>query len=82
MAQLVTRLDDDLVAQLDALIEEGVIQSRSDAVRQALQTLVDRHRRRRTAEAIVSGYERRPQTADEVGWADDATVRMIADEPW
>ena len=82
MTQLVTRIDDDLAREVDALVLEGVVQSRSDAVRHALRTLVDRHRRRRIGEAIVAGYENRPQTADEVSWADDAAVRMIADEPW
>lgn len=82
MAQLVTRIDDELAAALDALVQDGVVHSRSDAVRQALVELIDRHRRRQTAEVIVSGYRRHPQTADEVGWADAATKQMIADEPW
>jgi hypothetical protein len=43
---------------------------------------VDRHRRRRIGEAIVEGYRRHPQTEEEIGWADEATVRMIAEEPW
>jgi len=82
MTQLVTRIDDDLAAEVDALVEEGVVESRSDAVRRALRALVDRHRRQRTAEAIVAGYANRPQTSEEVGWTDDATVRMIAEDPW
>jgi hypothetical protein len=44
--------------------------------------LLDQHRRRRTAEAIVEGYEAMPQTADDVGWADAATIGMITEEPW
>jgi hypothetical protein len=44
--------------------------------------LIDQHQRRRTAEAIIRGYERHPQTANEIGWADKATVGMITDEPW
>jgi len=49
VAQLVTRIDDDLANETDALVSEGVVKSRSDAVR--------------------------PQTLEEVGWADDSTVR-------
>lgn len=83
MAQLVTRIDDDLVASIDELIvAEGVVESRSDAVRQGLHALIEQTRRRRTADAIVAGYADHPQTEDEMAWADQATVRMIADEPW
>jgi Arc/MetJ-type ribon-helix-helix transcriptional regulator len=82
MAQLVTRVDGELVADIDALIEAGVVESRSDAVRQGLRALVDQHRRRRTGEDIVHAYQQWPQTAAEVGWADEATLRMIGEEPW
>jgi Arc/MetJ-type ribon-helix-helix transcriptional regulator len=82
MSQFVTRIDDDLTAEVDALVSEGVVKSRSDAVRQALGALVDLHRRRRIGEAIVEGYRRQPQTQEEIGWPDEATVRMIAEEPW
>lgn len=82
MTQLVTRIDDDLALLIDELIVEGIVDSRSDAVRRGLRALIDHHRRRRTAEAIVSGYRDQPQTDEEVGWADEATVRLIGDEPW
>lgn len=82
MTQLVTRIDDDLAREIDALVDEGVVESRSDAVRQALRALVDRHRRKQIGEAIVEGYRRQPQTEEEIGWADEATMRMIAEEPW
>ena len=57
MSQLVTRIDDDLAREIDALVEEGVVESRSDAVRQALRELIDRHRRRKIGEAIVRDLE-------------------------
>ena len=82
MAQLVTRIDEELASLIDELIVEGVVESRSDAVRRGLRGLIDLHRRRRIAEAIVSGYQDQPQTEEEVGWADEATVRLISDEPW
>ncbi|MDQ3671203.1 MAG: hypothetical protein M3364_02015 [Actinomycetota bacterium] len=34
------------------------------------------------AEAIVEGYRRQPQTDEEVGWSDQAAIRMIKEEPW
>ena len=82
MTQLVTRVDEDLVSLVDELVTDGVVESRSDAVRQGLRVLIDEHQRRRTAEAIIRGYQQHPQTDHEIGWADKATVGMIGDEPW
>jgi len=82
MTQLVTRVDEDLAFLVDELVAEGVVESRSDAVRQGLRVLIDQHQRCRTAEAIIRGYEQHPQTDNEIGWSDEATVRMIKDEPW
>lgn len=82
MAQIVARVDDRLVRAVDQLVGGGVVGSRSDAVRLGLEALVDRHRRQTIAAEIVEGYRRLPQSEEEVGWADDSTRRMIADEPW
>jgi Arc/MetJ-type ribon-helix-helix transcriptional regulator len=82
MAQFVTRVDERLAREIDALVAEGVVASRSEAVRRGLAELIERHRRARTGRAIVDGYRLVPQTDAEVGWADEATRRMIRDEPW
>jgi len=82
VTQLVTRIPDDLVAQLDALVAEGVVESRSDAVRQALAEMIDRHRRRRHAEADIAAYTAQPQTEEELAGVDEAARRMIEEEPW
>lgn len=82
MTQFVTRLEAALAAEVDQLVAAGVVASRSEAVRLGLAQLVDRFRRERTGGEIVDGYRRRPQTVDEVAWADEATRRMIAEEPW
>jgi Arc/MetJ-type ribon-helix-helix transcriptional regulator len=82
MAQLVTRIDEQLADAVDELVATGVVANRSEAVRLGLETLVERFRRRRVAEQIVEGYTRLPQTEKEVGWTDEATRRMIADEAW
>jgi Arc/MetJ-type ribon-helix-helix transcriptional regulator len=82
MAQLVTRVDDELAAAVDELVEQGAVGSRSEAVRVALEQLVDRHRRRVVGAQIAAAYSALPQTDREVGWADEASVRMIAEEPW
>jgi Arc/MetJ-type ribon-helix-helix transcriptional regulator len=82
MPQLVTRVEDDLAAAVDELVAAGVVANRSEAVRLGLERLVDRFRRDATGAQIVEGYRSVPQTDDEVAWSDDASVRMIADEPW
>ncbi len=82
MAQLVTRVDDALAAAVDELVESGDVKSRSDAVRIALERLVDRARRDRIGAQIVAGYLAIPQTDDEMGWADSLSRRMIEEEPW
>ena len=82
MMQIAVRLEDELVAQVDQLVRSGVATSRSHAVRDALRALVDQQRRRSVGEAIAEGYRRLPQTDSEVAWSDEATVAMIAEEPW
>lgn len=82
MAQVVARLDDELATAIDRLVLDGVVASRSMAVREGLALLLERHDRERTAAAIVDGYTRMPQREAEVGWPDAATRRMIDDEPW
>jgi Arc/MetJ-type ribon-helix-helix transcriptional regulator len=84
MTQFVTRLDPDLAGAVDALVEAGVVESRSDAVRRALEALVDRHRRAAIAQSIVDGYSRIPQLedGDDVTWPDAATIAMIGEESW
>lgn len=82
MSQFVTRVDDGLARDVDSLVAAGYVASRSEAVRRGLEHLVDRYRRARIGALIVEGYRRRPQEQAEAGWADEATVGMIADEPW
>lgn len=79
---MVVRLGDELAAEVDQLVASGVVPSRSAAMRLGLERLVDEHRRRRIGEEIVAGYVKVPQTDSDVGWADEATRRMIAEEPW
>lgn len=82
MSQFVTRVDEMLTERVDSLVSAGVVASRSEAVRLGLERLVDDLERERIGRLIVEGYERMPQTEDELEWADAAARRMIADEPW
>jgi metal-responsive CopG/Arc/MetJ family transcriptional regulator len=82
MAQLVTRVDDRLLAEVDELVSEGVAATRSDAVRLGLEALVEHHRRQQTGQAIIDAYLRRPQGDDELGGLDEATRALVEEEPW
>jgi Arc/MetJ-type ribon-helix-helix transcriptional regulator len=82
MAQLVARLDERLMASVDVLVAEGVVASRSEAVRLGLERLVDEHRRRRVGAEIVASYRHRPQTDEELAGLDEATRALVAEEPW
>ena len=80
--QLVTRVPDDVAATIDALVEEGVFASRSDAVRAGLAAVIDQRRREAVGLAISDGYRRTPQDGDDLAWSDAASAAMIAEEPW
>jgi Arc/MetJ-type ribon-helix-helix transcriptional regulator len=82
MAQIVTRVEDRLLADVDALVSEGVAATRSDAVRLGLEALVEHHRRAQIGQAIVDGYRRRPQDEDELAGLDEATRALIEEEQW
>lgn len=82
VAQLVTRIPDSLAEELDRLVEQGVVSSRSEAVRLGLERLIDRERRRQIGQAIVDGYRRIPVTEEELEWADAATRDMMTEESW
>jgi Arc/MetJ-type ribon-helix-helix transcriptional regulator len=80
--QLVTRVPEAVADAVDDLVKAGVFDSRSDAVRAGLEAVVERERRAAIGQAIVAGYERIPQDADDLAWPDAATSAMIAEEPW
>lgn len=80
--QLVARVGEGLVGRVDALVAAGVLESRSEAVRLGLERLADELEREAIGAAIVAGYTRLPQTEEEIDWVDEATERMVAEEPW
>lgn len=82
MSQIVCRLDADLLAAIDDLIERGVVESRSAAVRAGLRAIVEAHRRAATGRAIAEGYERIPPDAELEPLAMRAGLAMIEAEPW
>ncbi|MGH2574007.1 MAG: ribbon-helix-helix domain-containing protein [Actinomycetota bacterium] len=82
MTQLVARISPDLLAEIDRLVEEGAVGSRSEAVRQGLRALIDSHRRAAVGRQIADGYRRVPTDEDLDAWAEAAGRAMIEAEPW
>jgi Arc/MetJ-type ribon-helix-helix transcriptional regulator len=82
MAQFVTRIDDQLVEAVDAMVANGAVVNRSEAVRLGLEQLVDQHRRLQIGQKITEGYRRQPQTEEELAGLDRATQALVEEEPW
>lgn len=82
MTQIIARVDDDTLKELDELIAEGVVASRSDAIRLGIARLVDRARRDRIGRQIVEGYLRMPETEAEMEQARLNLIHYVNAEPW
>lgn len=80
--QIAIRVPDDLLRTVDRLIEEGLVESRAHAVRQALERLVDQVERLRVDRAIIEGYRRAPVTKDEEAASFESLRESIEEEPW
>ncbi|HEX6330069.1 MAG TPA: hypothetical protein VF129_02095 [Actinomycetota bacterium] len=80
--QIAIRIPNALAESLAELIETGRFETKADAVRTALEALIDAERRRRIGEVIAEGYRRIPQDDDEVRAATRAAIRSIREEPW
>lgn len=80
--QIAVRIPDELAGWLEELVAGGRFETKADAIRTALETLVDAERRRRVGELIADGYRRIPQDDDEVAAASRGAIRSIHEEPW
>ena len=80
--QIAIRIPDTLAEELEALVSTGRFDTKADAVRAALETLVDAERRADVGRRIVEGYRRVPQEDADVASAHDTAERSIDEEPW
>lgn len=80
--QIAVRTTDVLAASLEDLVSTGRFETRAEAVRVALEALIEVERRRRVGELIADGYRRLPQDDEEVDAARLAAIRSIEEEPW
>jgi predicted transcriptional regulator len=80
-SETLVQLTDDLRRLLDErAAREG--RSRSALIRDAIVGHLREEREAEIDRAIVEGYRRKPQAADEEAFAREAARRAIADEPW
>ena len=79
--QMAVRLPDEMVKEIDRLVEGGRYESRADAVRAALQQLLQDLREQQLDAAIVSGYERIPDVPADA-WVTAAAEALVKEEPW
>ena len=77
-----TRFSDDELAMIDALVDEGVGESRSAVIRQGVHHLADSVRRARVGEAIAASYRTHPQSADDDELAMASAIALTEAEPW
>ena len=80
--QIAVRIPDVLAESLEDLVSTGRFETKADAIRTALEALIDAERRRRVGELIAEGYRQVPQDEGEVAAATRAAIRSIHEEPW
>jgi len=80
--QIAIRIPDELATALETLVSSGRFGTKADAVRTALEALIDAERRADIGRKIVEGYQRVPQEDVDVAAASQAATRSIDEEPW
>jgi metal-responsive CopG/Arc/MetJ family transcriptional regulator len=79
--QTLVQLTRDLLRQLDEkAAREG--RSRSALIRDAIEAYLHDETKARIDREIIEGYERIPETDEEMAWAESETREMIREEPW
>jgi Arc/MetJ-type ribon-helix-helix transcriptional regulator len=80
--QIAVRLSEELLAEVDDLVAQGVYESRAAAVRAGLEAVAESERRRQIDRAVIAGYRRVPAGNTEHESAVASLRDAILDEPW
>ncbi|MGI8617180.1 MAG: hypothetical protein ACR2L4_10450 [Actinomycetota bacterium] len=80
--QIAIRIPDVLAGELESLVATGRFETKAEAVRSALEALIDAERRAEVGRRIVEGYRRMPQEDADVAAAHEVAIRSIDEEPW
>lgn len=77
-----TRFSDDELALIDALVHEGVGESRSAVIRRGVHHLADSVRRASIGRAIAESYRLQPQSTEDDELAMASAIALTEAEPW
>lgn len=79
--QTLVQLSDELLRRLDErAAREG--RSRSALIREAIETYLYDEEKERIDREIREGYERFPETEEEMRWAEAGAREGVEEDPW
>ena len=79
--QVAVRLPQKLLDEIDRLVPSRYF-TRADAIRDALERLLDEVRRDEQERRYVEGYRRIPVSEIELRWVDASAREMLLEESW
>lgn len=77
-----TRFSADELAMIDALVDEGVGESRSAVIRHSVHHLADSVRRAKVGRVIAESYRLHPQSAEDDEFAMASATALTEAEQW
>ena len=77
-----TRFSADELAVLDAMVADGLGESRSAVIRRAVEHLADVVRRARVGDAIAESYRMLPPADEDDALAMASAIALTEAEPW
>lgn len=80
--QIAIKVPDELLDKVDRLVEQGAFESRSQAVRSGLESVVVERRRQEIDQRYRDAFARIPETDEELADATRQAVASIREEPW
>jgi len=80
--QLAIRLPDETLEGLDWVVARCEYSSRTEAMRAAIEALINSERRKQIDEQYAAAYTRLPQTDDELAHLDHQSFAHLDDEDW
>jgi Arc/MetJ-type ribon-helix-helix transcriptional regulator len=80
--QIAIKLPDALAGELDELVRAGSFDSRSQALRAGLETLLASRKRDAIEQLYRDALARSPETPQEIAEAQRLAINSISEEPW
>ncbi len=77
-----TRFNEEELALIDQLVDQGVGENRSAVIRRGVHHLAEAVRRSRIGACIAESYRERPQTVEDDDLAMASAIALTEAEPW